>query len=123
MNLLGEKNKPHTVHLMHLAREELYLDGRNDPLHPQAHSWWTAKAKSSGKRGGALSPRKLLHRRSASRLVIIPHLRDETGIAPARRRISSWTGVHCTHVIPKKMSVEQVRQKREEEIHIFVPTL
>lgn len=89
MNLLGEKNKPQIVHLMHLALDELYLDGRNDPRQPQAHSWKTAKAKSSGSLGGSLSPRKLLHNRSASLLVIIPHLRDETGIAPARRRISS----------------------------------
>lgn len=102
MNLLGEKNRPHTVHLMHLAREELYRDGRNDPRHPQAHSWWTANAKSSGRRGGALSPRKLLQRRSASLLVIMPHLLEETGMAPARRRISNWTGVHWTHVIPKE---------------------
>jgi hypothetical protein len=27
--------------------------------------------------------------------VIIPHLRDDTGIAPARRKISNCTGVHC----------------------------
>jgi hypothetical protein len=31
----------------------------------------------------------------------MPQRRDDTGMAPARRRISSWTGVHCTHVIPK----------------------
>lgn len=106
INLLGEKNKPQIVHLMHLALEELYLEGRKDPLHPQAHSWWTAKAKSSGSLGGALSPRKLLQRRSASLRVIMPHLRDDTGIAPARRRISSWTGVHWTQVIPKTKIVK-----------------
>lgn len=94
MNLLGEKNNPHVVHLMHFALEELYRDGRKEPLQPQAHSWCTAKAKSSGNLGGALSPKKLLQRRSASRRVIMPHLRDETGIAPALRRISSCTGVH-----------------------------
>lgn len=101
MNLFGEKNSPQYEHLMHLARDELYLDGRKDPRHPQAHSWWTLNAKSSGNRGGALSPRNDLQSLSASRLVIIPHRLDDTGIAPARRRISSWTGVHCTQVIPK----------------------
>ena len=53
-------------------------------------SWiFTSKAKFSGNFGGALSPKKLLHNRSASLLVIIPHLREEIGIAPALRRISS----------------------------------
>ena len=51
---------------------------------------FTSNAKFSGSLGGALSPRKLLHNRSASRFVIIPHRRDEIGIAPARRKISSW---------------------------------
>ena len=37
------------------------------------HSCTISKAKLSGKRGGELSPRKLLQRRSASLLVIIPH--------------------------------------------------
>ena len=37
------------------------------------HSCMISKAKLSGKRGGELSPRKLLQRRSASLLVIIPH--------------------------------------------------
>lgn len=50
----------------------VYLAGKNAPRQPQAHSWWTAKAKSSGNRGGALSPRNDLHNLSASRLVIIP---------------------------------------------------
>lgn len=100
MNLLGEKNRPHIEHLIHLALDELYRDGRNWPRHPQAHSWCTINAKSSGSLGGALSPKKLLHRRSASLLVIIPHLLDETGIAPARRSISNCTGVHWTQVIP-----------------------
>ena len=36
------------------------------------HSCMISKAKLSGKRGGELSPRKLLQRRSASLLVIIP---------------------------------------------------
>lgn len=100
INLLGEKNNPQNEHLMHFARDELYRDGKNDPRQPQAHSWNTAKEKSSGSRGGELSPRNDLHNRSASRLVIIPHRRDETGIALARRRISSCTGVHWTQVIP-----------------------
>ncbi|KAJ8417508.1 hypothetical protein AAFF_G00223510 [Aldrovandia affinis] len=39
---------------------------------------------------------KDLQSRSASRLVIIPQRLDEMGIAPARLKISSWTGVHCT---------------------------
>ena len=50
----------------------------------------TSKAKFSGSLGGELSPRKLLHSRSASLFVIIPHLRDDIGIAPARRNISSY---------------------------------
>ena len=49
----------------------------------------TSNAKFSGSLGGALSPRKLLHNLSASRLVIIPQRRDEIGIAPARRKISN----------------------------------
>ena len=49
----------------------------------------TSKAKFSGSFGGELSPRKLLHNLSASRFVIIPHRRDEIGMAPALRRISS----------------------------------
>ena len=168
----------------------MYLDGENCPLQPQAHSWYISNAKLSGRRGGELSPRKLLHNLSASLRVIIPHLLkqrkikrrskewwlifleylqksirygslkfsahvdigrlfaidstfflrsvavgflkysgsqgnqeitelnqyewsfmlkihsfigvylDEIGIAPALRNISSWTGVHCTQVIP-----------------------
>lgn len=134
MNLLGEKKRPHVEHLMHLALEELYREGRKAPRQPQAQSWWTAKAKSSGRRGGELSPRKDLQRRSASRLVIIPaviqslgclirfrghesfmqsisdiiirtyvlpHLLEDTGMAPALRSISSCTGVHWTQVMPK----------------------
>lgn len=54
-----------------------------------AHSWNTANEKSSGSRGGELSPRKDLHNLSASLRVIMPHRRDETGIAPARLSISS----------------------------------
>lgn len=100
MNLFGEKNNPHIEHLMHFALEELYRAGRKEPRQPQAHSWCTEKAKSSGRRGGALSPRKLLHNLSASRRVIMPQRLEETGMAPALRRISSWTGVHWTHVIP-----------------------
>ena len=50
----------------------------------------TSKAKFSGSFGGALSPRKLLQSLSASRLVIIPHLREVIGMAPARRNTSSW---------------------------------
>lgn len=30
-----------------------------------------------------------------------PHRLDETGMAPALLSISSWTGVHWTHVMPK----------------------
>ena len=30
----------------------------------------------------------------------MPQRREEMGMAPARLRISSWTGVHCTQVIP-----------------------
>lgn len=45
-------------------------------------------------------PRKDLQSLSASRRVIMPHRREDTGMAPARLRISSWTGVHCTQVIP-----------------------
>lgn len=100
INLFGEKNRPQYEHFMHLARDELYRDGRNEPRQPQAHSWCTLNAKSSGNRGGALSPRNDLHSRSASRRVIIPQRRELTGIAPARRRISNWTGVHWTHVMP-----------------------
>ena len=37
MNLFGEKNRLHMKHLMHLAREELYRDGRKAPRQPQAH--------------------------------------------------------------------------------------
>ena len=49
----------------------------------------TSKAKFSGSFGGELSPRKLLHNLSASLFVIIPHRREDIGIAPARRNISS----------------------------------
>ena len=87
-------------HLIHLAREELYLAGTNCPRQPQAQSCRISKAKLSGRRGGELSPRKLLQSLSASLLVIIPHLLEEIGIAPALLRISSWTGVHWTQVIP-----------------------
>ena len=58
----------------------------------------TSKAKFSGSFGGELSPRKLLHNLSASLLVIIPHRREDIGIAPARRNISSYnqnTGIIC----------------------------
>ena len=74
---------------MHFAREELYRAGMNWPRQPHAHlgllfsyshflscpthSWTISKAKLSGNRGGELSPKKLLQRRSASLLVIIPH--------------------------------------------------
>lgn len=100
MNLFGEKNRPHIVHFIHFALEELYRDGKKEPRHPHAHSWCTEKAKSSGNRGGLLSPKKLLHNLSASLLVIIPQRLDDTGIAPALLKISNWTGVHWTHVIP-----------------------
>lgn len=59
-------------HFMHLALEELYLAGTNWPRQPQAQSWRISNAKLSGSLGGELSPRKLLHNLSASRLVIIP---------------------------------------------------
>lgn len=39
--------------------------------------------------GGALSPRNDLQSLSASLRVIIPHLLEDTGIAPARRSISN----------------------------------
>ena len=52
---------------MHLAREELYLLGMKCPLQPQAQSCRISKAKLSGRRGGELSPKKLLQSRSASR--------------------------------------------------------
>lgn len=32
--------------------------------------------------------------------VLLPHRRDDTGIAPALLSISNCTGVHCTQVIP-----------------------
>ena len=72
--MLGEKKMEQKEHLMHLALDELYLAGMNCPLQPQAHSCMISKEKLSGRRGGELSPRKLLHRRSASRRVIMPHL-------------------------------------------------
>ena len=72
--MFGEKKMEQKEHLMHLALEELYLAGMNCPLQPQAHSCMISKEKLSGRRGGELSPRKLLHRRSASRRVIMPHL-------------------------------------------------
>ena len=34
MNLLGEKNKLQYKHLIHFARLELYLEGRNAPRQP-----------------------------------------------------------------------------------------
>lgn len=74
---------------MHLALEELYRDGKNDPRHPHAHLCWTLNAKSSGSWGGELSPRKLLQSRSASLRVIIPHRRELTGMAPALLNISN----------------------------------
>ena len=37
-NLFGEKKTAQKEHLMHLALEELYLDGTNCPRHPHAHS-------------------------------------------------------------------------------------
>lgn len=75
-------------------RELLYLDGVKLPRQPQAQAWYTSKEKVSGNFGGSASARKDLQRRSASRLVIMPHLRDDTGMAPARRSSSSCTGVH-----------------------------
>ena len=60
-------------HLMHFALEELYRPDMNWPRQPQAQSCRISKAKLSGRRGGELSPRKLLQSLSASRLVIIPH--------------------------------------------------
>ncbi|KAH9420559.1 hypothetical protein DERP_000985 [Dermatophagoides pteronyssinus] len=48
--------------------------------------------------GGSVSARNDLQRRSASRFVIIPQRRDDTGIAPARLNNSNCTGVHCTQL-------------------------
>jgi len=79
---------------MHLARELLYRAGMKLPRQPQPHEWATSNAKVSGSLGGMCCSRNDVTRRSASRRVIMPHRRDETGIAPYRRRISSWTGVH-----------------------------
>jgi hypothetical protein len=115
-NLFGEKKIEQKVHLMHFALEELYRAGMNWPLQPQAQSCMISNAKLSGSLGGELSPRKLLQSRSASLEVIIPHLLglhdhnlckakkihlEDIGMAPARLRISSWTGVHCTQVMPR----------------------
>lgn len=74
--------------------ELLYRDGVKLPRHPQAHEWYTSNANVSGNFGGSASAKNDLHNRSASRLVIIPHRRDETGIAPARLNSSNCTGVH-----------------------------
>ena len=70
-----------------LFLDELYLDGENCPLQPQAHSWYISNAKLSGRRGGELSPRKLLHNLSASLRVIIPHLLKQRKI---KRRSKEW---------------------------------
>ena len=55
----------------------------NWPLQPHPHECTTLKAKFSGSCGGQCSSRKDFTSLSASRLVIIPHLRDEMGMAPA----------------------------------------
>ena len=71
-----------------LFLDELYLDGENCPLQPQAHSWYISNAKLSGRRGGELSPRKLLHNLSASLRVIIPHLLKQRKIKRRSKELS-----------------------------------
>jgi len=79
----------------------LYRDGMKAPRQPQPHECSTSNTKSSGSFGGEVSSRKDRTSLSASRRVIIPHRRDETGIAPALLSSSSWTGVHWIQVIPR----------------------
>uniref|UniRef100_A0A1I8HVQ0 Peptidase_M13_N domain-containing protein n=1 Tax=Macrostomum lignano TaxID=282301 RepID=A0A1I8HVQ0_9PLAT len=72
MNLFGEKNSRHWLHITHL------------------------RAVIGGRRGRSGSPRKERTRRSASRRVIVPQRLALAGMALARRRLSNWRGVHWT---------------------------